>query len=345
MEVSLEAHTTLRLGGPAKAFVVVERTRDLIEAITEHDVGDTSLLVLGGGSNLVVADQGFDGTVVKVATNDVFVDPRHQDPATVTVRAEAGVSWDALVARAVFEGWSGIEALSGIPGSVGATPMQNVGAYGQEVSDVIRRVHVFDRISGSLRWLDAAECGFGYRSSHFRGLSDRIIVEVEFVLARHALGAPVRYAELARALGIREGERAPLAAVRDTVIELRRGKGMVLDERDPESRSAGSFFTNPLVAPEVADAIDALGAKTPRFPADGGRVKLAAAWLIERAGFSKGQKYGRVHISNKHSLALVTEAGATTSELLEAARAIQRRVHERFGVMLEPEPIFVGCSL
>ena len=337
-------HTTLRLGGPCPRFETAPSVDALVERVGEIEREGAELFVLGGGSNLVVADEGSGGRVVVKLTMDRVAFERDGDD--VLVRAEAGASWDELVARCVSEGLSGIEALSGIPGSVGATPMQNVGAYGQEVSDVITRVRVYDRAARALVWLPASACGFGYRSSDFRGKTDRIIVEVEMRLPRSPLGAPVRYAELARALSIAEGGRAPLALVRETILTLRRGKGMVLDDHDPESRSAGSFFTNPIVRAEVADAVDgAAGAKTPRFPASEGRVKLAAGWLIERAGFQKGQRFGRVHISSKHALALVTEDGATTRELLDAARSIQRGVRERFAVTLEPEPIFLGCSL
>jgi UDP-N-acetylmuramate dehydrogenase len=343
MNARLADHTTLGLGGPAARMIVLDRTSELVDAVRDHDRRAAPLMVLGGGTNVVIADEGFDGTVIKLSTSEVRVD---SDGDRVVVSAEAGARWDDVVARAASEGWSGIEALSGIPGSVGATPMQNVGAYGQEVSDVIRRVRVLDRGAGTLVWIDAADCGFGYRTSRFRGRADRIVVEVEMVLARSPLGGPVRYAELARALGVAEGGAAPLARVRETVIALRRAKGMVLDSNDPESRSAGSFFTNPLVEPGVVERVEAAsGARPPAFPASEGRSKLAAAWLIERSGFSKGQRFGRVHVSSKHALALVTEPGATTADLLNAARAIQSGVRDRFGITLEPEPIFVGCAL
>lgn len=344
MSARLADHTTLRLGGPARDLEVVDRTDGIVERLRALDAAGTPVLLLGGGSNLVVADEGFAGAVLKIASSEVRVTDRGDD---VVVTADAGTSWDALVARAADSRWSGIEALSGIPGSVGATPMQNVGAYGQEVSDVISRVRVYDRRAGVLTWIDAAACGFGYRSSDFRGRSDRVIVEVEMVMRKSDASAPIRYAELAKALGVGAGETAPLARVRETVIALRRAKGMVLDDADPESRSAGSFFTNPIVDQAIADRIDASSeSKTPRFAAaELGKVKLAAGWLIERAGIVKGQRFGRVHVSKKHALALVTEEGATTRELLDAARAVQRAVRDRFGVTLEPEPIFVGCSL
>ena len=343
MNARLSDHTTLGLGGPATRVVVIDQTSALVESVRVHDRRSVPLLVLGGGTNLVVSDAGFAGTVLKLATTEVRVD---SEADRILVRSEAGVSWDALVARACGEGWSGIEALSGIPGSVGATPMQNVGAYGQEVSDVIRRVRVLDRTTGTLLWINASECGFGYRTSRFRGHADRIVIEVEMVLERKPMGKPVRYAELAKALGIDEGETAPIARIRETVIELRRAKGMVLDKNDPESRSAGSFFTNPIVEPSVVEHIATVAGKTPpAFPASEGRMKLPAAWLIEGAGFTKGQRFGRVHISSKHALALVTEPEATTSELLEAARTIRSGVQDRFGVTLQPEPVLQGCSL
>lgn len=339
----LSDHTTLGLGGPATRIVDIDQTSALVESVRVHDRRSVPLMILGGGTNIVVADAGFAGTVMKLRMMEVRVD---SEAGSILVRSEAGVSWDALVARACGEGWSGIEALSGIPGSVGATPMQNVGAYGQEVSQVIRRVRVLDRTTGTLLWIDASRCGFGYRTSSFRGRADRIVVEVEMVLERKPMGKPVVYAELAKALGIAEGETAPIARIRETVIELRRAKGMVLDKDDPESRSAGSFFTNPLVAPSVVDHVSTVsGATPPTFPASEGLVKLPAAWLIERAGFTKGQRFGRVHISSKHALALVTEPDASTAELIDAARAIRAGVRERFGVTLEPEPMLVGCAL
>jgi UDP-N-acetylmuramate dehydrogenase len=320
-DVPLAPRTTLGLGGPAKRFVRVQSVVDLRDALAS----EPNVLVLGGGSNLVVGDGGFDGLVAHIAIRGIAVDC---DAVTVA----AGESWDDFVAQMIAARRVGIECLSGIPGLVGATPMQNVGAYGQEVSDTITSVRAFDRERGELVTMTPAECGFGYRSSIFRGSVRWVIVDVTFRLPRGEESAPVTYAELHKALG---ADRAPLQAVRDTVIALRRGKGMVLDPGDPESRSAGSFFTNPIVDPALAPP----GA--PHWPQPDGRVKLSAGWLIEHAGFAKGYTVGRVGISKKHALALVNRGGATTQELLALAREIQDGVRARLGVELTPEPVII----
>jgi UDP-N-acetylmuramate dehydrogenase len=299
------------------------------------------VLVLGGGSNLVVGDAGWDGLVVQIGLSVIEVELK-SDHAIVT--AAAGVVWDDFVAQMVAAELAGIECLSGIPGLVGATPMQNVGAYGQEVADTLVRVRALDRATGELVDVPAAACGFAYRTSRFKGSDRWIIVEVAFRLARSPLSPPLSYPELTRALGIGEGERAPLEEVRRHVIELRRAKGMVVDANDPESRSAGSFFTNPIVD---ADAFAALAARLPAgvtppsWPAGNGMTKLSAAWLIERAGFTKGYTVGRVGISKKHALALVNRGGATARELLALAQEIQAGVRQRLGIELVPEPVIV----
>jgi UDP-N-acetylmuramate dehydrogenase len=342
--VPLSTMTTLRLGGPAKRLVHVESADELARLLRELDGRGEPVLILGGGSNLVIADEGFPGVVVKLAFSRVEVGPVHAERTAVTV--DAGADWDPFVARAVAEGWSGVECLSGIPGSVGATPMQNVGAYGQEVSDTIERVEVFDREAGGLAWIAAAECGFGYRSSRFRGSERYVVTRVAFGFARDARSSPLRYAELTRALGVEEGARASAAEVRETVIRLRRGKGMVIDADDPESVSAGSFFTNALVDAEALRGIEAASSEpVPRFAMGDGTFKVPAAWLIERAGFKKGYTRGKVSISRKHALALVNRGGATTADLLALAREVQGGVKARFGVSLSAEPVMVGCSL
>jgi UDP-N-acetylmuramate dehydrogenase len=276
----------------------------------------------------------------------------HREGDRVRLDVAAGEPWDDFVARAVGEGWSGVESLSGIPGLVGATPIQNVGAYGQDVSETIRAVRVLDRRDGGVRDLGAADCRFAYRASAFKGDDRFVVLGVTFELAARGDGAPVRYAELAKALAVDVGARAPLAVVRDTVISLRRGKGMVLDDRDPDSVSAGSFFVNPILdAPALAaleQRVAARGlavASVPRFPEPDGRTKVSAAWLIERAGFTKGFGEGRVGVSRKHALALVNRGGATTSELLGLARALQDGVRAAFGVSLVPEPVLVGVGV
>jgi UDP-N-acetylmuramate dehydrogenase len=339
----LRDHTTLRLGGPARDWVEATTEREVVDAVRRLDAAGEPVLVLAGGSNLVVADEGFDGTVVKVATSGVASDSDDPDDlaclGAVTVTVAAGENWDTLVARAVDAGWVGIEALSGIPGSVGATPIQNVGAYGQEVSDTLASLRTWDREEGRLRTFAAADCGFGYRTSRFKEEPGRFVVlDVTFLLRQGTLGAPVRYAELAATLGVEQGERAPLADVRAAVLKLRSGKGMVLDPEDHDTWSAGSFFTNPVVA------ADAVPEGAPAWPQDGG-VKTSAAWLIEHAGFTKGYGGDRLSLSTKHSLALTNRGGATTADLLALAREIRDGVEARFGIRLVNEPVLVGCTL
>jgi UDP-N-acetylmuramate dehydrogenase len=338
----LADHTTLRLGGPARSWVRATTEAELVDAVRRADEAAEPLLVLGGGSNLVVADAGFPGTVVEVATKGVRADHEGDDPTCggVVVRVAAGEGWDAFVALAVDRGWVGVEALSGIPGSVGATPIQNVGAYGQEVSQTIASVRVWDRRLRGLRTFAAADCGFGYRTSRFKADPTRhVVLEVTFQLRQGSLGAPVSYAELATALAIEPGDRAPMSEVRRAVLGLRSAKGMVLDAHDPDTWSAGSFFTNPVLPAErVPDG-------APAWPQPDGSVKTSAAWLIERAGFTKGYGDGPARVSTKHTLALTNRGGATTSDLLALAREIRAGVEARFGIRLVNEPVLVGCEL
>ena len=319
-DVPLAPLTTLGIGGSAKRFARVETVADVRDALAD----DPALLVLGGGSNLVVRDAGWPGLVAQIGIGGVAIEGD-------TVRVGAGVVWDELVAQMVAEGRAGIEHMSGIPGLVGATPMQNVGAYGQEVSDTITAVHALDRATGELVAIPPADCRFAYRTSAFKGPPRWIITGVDFHLP-HRPTAPLRYAELATALGT---ETAPLSAIRDAVIALRRGKGMVVDPADPESRSAGSFFTNPIV--DAAHAVPG----APQWVQPDGRVKLSAGWLIERAGFARGYTVGRVGISRKHALALVNRGGATAAELLALADEIVAGVEARLGIRLTPEPVIV----
>jgi UDP-N-acetylmuramate dehydrogenase len=263
----------------------------------------------------------------------------------VILDVAAGEPWDVLVARAVGEGWRGLECMSGIPGLVGGTPIQNVGAYGQEVGETITRVRVFDRETRAFVDMDRSACGFGYRASVFKRNDRYVVTSVRFELEVGDASVPLRYAELTAALGIDAGTRAPLQRVRDTVIALRRRKGMVIDPHDPDSVSAGSFFVNPVVDAAKLAEVESLASERPaRFDAGEGRFKLAAAWLVERAGFPKGWGTGRAGVSRKHALALVNRGGATAGELLSVAHAIRDGVHRRFGVRLEPEPVLVGCS-
>jgi len=337
----LSDHTTLRLGGPAEEFVEAVTEDQLVRTVADADASGRRVLVLGGGSNLVVGDHGFAGTVVHVATKGVDVDEDTCGGAVVTVAA--GEDWDAFVSHAVDRGWIGVEALSGIPGSVGATPIQNVGAYGQDVADTIASVRCWDRRERAFRTFANADCGFGYRSSRFKADPERyLVLTVTFQLRLGDLGAPVRYGELARALDVEQGGRAPTREVREAVLGLRRGKGMVLDGEDHDTWSAGSFFTNPLLDPEQAAA---LPEAAPRWPQPDGRTKTSAAWLIDRSGFSRGHGNDRVRLSTKHPLALTNRGEARTADLLELAAEVQRGVLDAFGIRLHNEPVLVGCEI
>jgi UDP-N-acetylmuramate dehydrogenase len=345
--VRLADLTTLRVGGPARRIVRARTTDALIDAVSGCDAAEEPVLVLGGGSNLLVGDDGFDGTVVLVATRGVELESA-DSCGGASLRVAAGEPWDDLVARAVASGWAGVEALSGIPGSTGATPVQNVGAYGQEVAETITSVRTWDRLEGRIRTFANVDCEFDYRHSRFK--EERfahgprfVVLAVSFQLLVADLSAPVRYAELARTLGVEAGDRAPLAAVRDAVLGLRRSTGMVLDPQDPDTWSAGSFFTNPLLGP--ADAAR-LPDGAPRWPTADGRVKTSAAWLIERAGFGRGHGLpGAASLSTKHTLALTNRGTATAADLVSLAREVRDGVCTAFGIELVPEPVLVGCAL
>ncbi|MGF1662589.1 MAG: UDP-N-acetylmuramate dehydrogenase [Kineosporiaceae bacterium] len=345
----LASLTTLRVGGPARRLVTAGTTGDLVEAVRAADTAGERVLLVGGGSNLVVSDVGWDGTVILVRSAGVA---REAAPGgAVRVRVAAGHDWDALVAEAVDDGLAGIEALSGIPGSTGATPVQNVGAYGQDVAATVAAVRVWDRRAGREEVWSPGDCAFAYRDSRFKraasagpGDTDRyLVLEVAFDLVPDGLSQPVRYAELARRLGVAVGERAPLAEVRAAVLDLRRGKGMVLDPDDRDTWSVGSFFTNPVVPDAVAEAVPG---DPPRWPAGDGLVKLPAAWLIERAGVGRGHGLpGPVAVSTKHTLALTNRGGATAADVVSLAREVRAAVEAAFGIVLEPEPRLVGLSL
>jgi UDP-N-acetylmuramate dehydrogenase len=339
--VPLAPLTTMRVGGPAARMVSLEREQDLAEVLASADVSREPIFVLGTGSNVVVGDAGFPGLVLRMALRGIEV---RREGDRVRVDVAAGEDWDALVERAVAEGWRGVACISGVPGLVGATPIQNVGAYGQEVRDTIVGVRVFDRRRATFIDLAPAECGFDYRASIFKRDDRWIVTRVSFVFDRDDHES-IRYPELSKALGVQEGEPAPASRVRETVLALRRGKGMVLDEADPESVSAGSFFVNPIVDVATAAQVEAVaGQRPPGYPAGEGRIKLAAAWLVERAGFARGWTLGRAGVSRKHALAIVNRGGATAAEVLAAARAVRDGVRDRLGVTLEPEPVMIGCE-
>jgi UDP-N-acetylenolpyruvoylglucosamine reductase len=334
-------YTTLRVGGPARRLVRAETDAELIEAVRTADDAGEPLLVLGGGSNLVVADAGFDGVVVQVATHGVR---RSGDLVTVA----AGEVWDDMVASFVADGYAGVEALSGIPGLVGATPIQNVGAYGQEVAQTVVSVRVLDRVTRNVREVPAEACRFTYRHSAFKGDNRRVVLDVTFRLPAQTTSEPVRYAALAAHLGVEVGAAVPAAEVRTAVLDLRRAKGLVLDVGDHDTWSAGSIFTNPVLDTNDADdaaRLASLPDGAPRWPESGGRVKVSAAWLIESAGFTRGYGAGRARVSTKHTLALTNRGGATTEELLALAREIRDGVRERFAVTLVTEPVLLGVTL
>ena len=331
----LARHTTLRVGGPARRFVQAESAAEIIDVVRDCDARGEQLLVLGGGSNVVIADSGFDGTVLHIASKGVEVDSTACAGATVTV--QAGELLDDLVAMAVAEEWSGIEALSGIPGTVGATPIQNVGAYGQDVSQTVARVRAYDRLTRQTTTFFAATAGFGYRTSVFKQHAPRLVVlDVQFQLRLGAQSMPVTFPELAAAVGVEPGRRSTTAAVREAVLALRGGKGMVLDEVDHDTWSAGSFFLNPAVEQRMVPA----GA--PHWPLPDGRVKVAAAWLVEHAGIERGFVRGGAGTSSKHALAIINRGTATAADVKDLATLIRARVRVAFGIELEPEPTFVN---
>ncbi len=313
------------------------------------DAAGEPLLILGGGSNVVVADEGFPGTVLLLRTTGI---ERVNGGGKVVLTVAAGEDWDAFVARCVADGLAGVECLSGIPGSVGATPIQNVGAYGQDVAETIVRVRAYDRQAGEIVALQAADCAFTYRHSRFKDEPGRyVVLDVSFALDRSDASRSLRYVELARVLGVPVGASASLEDVRQAVLALRASKGMVLDDSDHDTWSAGSFFTNPILTPDEFAMLDArvlslLGpdARLPRYPERDGRLKTSAAWLIEHTGFSKGHRgpQGDAAISSKHTLALTNRGAARTGDLVALAREVATGVRDTFGVSLVPEPVFVG---
>jgi UDP-N-acetylmuramate dehydrogenase len=353
-QVPLAAFTTLGLGGPAGTLAEPADEAGLVTAVRDADERGEPVFVLGGGSNVVISDAGFPGIVVRVATRGVSFAPA--DPGAQAMTVAAGENWDDVVAHCVAADLAGLECLSGIPGLAGATPIQNVGAYGQEVADTITSVRAYDRERRHVAEIQAAACGFGYRASSFKRMPFSpgsptgrfVILAVTFRLTPGSRSAPVRYPELATELGVTVGERVPLGEARAAVLKLRARKGMVLDAGDPDSRSAGSFFTNPVLTDtefkELAARHD--DGPVPHFAAGPGQVKVPAAWLIEQAGFTRGHTGPGPHparISAKHTLALINPGDATTAGLLALAGQIQDGVHRAFGVRLDIEPILVGA--
>ncbi len=338
--VPLAPLSTLAVGGAARWFVRAARAEDVAAAHGWCQSRRAGMLVLGGGTNVVIADEGFDGLVVQIDLRGVTVEPA--GGATI-VRAAAGEAWDHLVEMAVSQDLAGLECLSGIPGSVGGTPVQNVGAYGQEVSDTIRSVTAFDRACETLVTLDASECRFAYRSSRFKCEDAGRFVVCEVAFRLRGGPAKVAYPDLLRYFEDGHVRSPSLSQVRAAVLTIRRRKGMVIDPADPDTTSVGSFFTNPIVGVNDHERIGSIaGEAAPAFPAGDVRMKVPAAWLIERAGFVKGVVDGAVGLSTKHPLAIVNRGGARARDVLRLASRIQRAVAERFGVWLRAEPVFVG---
>jgi UDP-N-acetylmuramate dehydrogenase len=346
--------TTAAVGGPAGNYIEARTEAEIIEAVRTADAAAEPLLIIGGGSNLLISDDGFPGTVVRIASEG-FTVSAEDSCGGVAVVVQAGHNWDALVQHAVLHAWSGIEALSGIPGATGATPVQNVGAYGADVSQTIAAVRTWDRERNAVKTFTNSELKFGYRDSILKqttvnGSPRYVVLTVEFQLPLGRMSAPIRYAELARVLGVEQGKRAYSNDVRREVLRLRASKGMVLDPADRDTYSTGSFFTNPIVPADVAAG---LPENAPRYPAGSdGLVKLSAAWLIDQAGFRKGfgleagsVSGGRASLSTKHTLAITNRGSASAADMVAIAREVRAGVVGRFGIELHPEPLLIGVAL
>jgi UDP-N-acetylmuramate dehydrogenase len=329
----------LRVGGPAKNFVEAHNEEEIIAALIA--AGDSPVLILGGGTNVLISDAGFEGTVIHITNNSLVAEVDACSGATLTIGA--GENWDDFVALTIERGFAGLETLSGIPGTIGAAPIQNIGAYGHEVAEFITRVRTYDRKAKAIKTFTNSECEFEYRSSLFkRNPGQFIILDVQFQIRIGDSSDPITYLELAKKLDVQMGDKAPVQTVRQAVLELRASKGMLLDPNDSDSWSAGSFFTNPVVSQQAADALpDA----APKWPLIDGRVKISAAWLIENAGIHKGDEVGGARISTKHVLALTNAGDATATDLIELAKNAQAKVYEKFAIKLEPEVNLVGLSL
>jgi len=335
----LSNYTSLRVGGSAGKFIEVSTESEIISAI--ESAGDKPILIMGAGTNMLVSDAGFDGTVIRISNNNL--ESEIDACSGATLKIGAGENWDHFVAATISRGFAGLETLSGIPGTVGAAPIQNIGAYGHEASEFITRVRTYDRKEKKLTTFTNSECGFSYRSSRFKTEKDRyVILEVSFQLRIGEETTPIIYAELAEALGIKVGEKAPVVKTRKVTLELRSKKGMLLNPADRDSWSAGSFFTNPIVDAEIAAQ---LPADAPRWPQADGRIKTSAAWLMENAGVHKGDSIQGARISTKHVLALTNAGNATAADIATLARNAQIKVKEVFGITLEPEVNLIGLNL
>jgi len=335
----LSKYTSLRVGGPATKIVQVSTEAQIIAAIEE--AGDTPVLIMGGGTNVLIADKGFDGTVIRISNNSVQSEVDACSGATLTIGA--GEDWDVFVQTTINSGFAGLETLSGIPGTVGAAPIQNIGAYGHEVSEFITRVRTYDRELKEIYTFTNSQCEFTYRNSYFKAHPGRyVVLDVQFQLRIGEFSAPITYLELSKKLGIEPGDKATVAATRAAVLELRASKGMLLSPDDHDSWSAGSFFTNPILSQQAADGLpDA----APKWPLNDGRVKISAAWLIENAGMHKGDEVGGARISTKHVLALTNSGDATAADIAELAKRARNQVKEVFGITLEAEVNLIGIEI
>jgi UDP-N-acetylmuramate dehydrogenase len=335
----LSKYTSLRVGGPATKIVQVSTEAQIIAAIEE--AGDTPILIMGGGTNVLIADKGFDGTVIRISNNSVQAEVDACSGATLTIGA--GEDWDVFVQTTINSGFAGLETLSGIPGTVGAAPIQNIGAYGHEVSEFITRVRTYDRELKEIYTFTNSQCEFTYRNSYFKAHPGRyVVLDVQFQLRIGEFSAPITYLELSKKLGIEPGDKAPVVATRTAVLELRASKGMLLSPDDHDSWSAGSFFTNPIISQQAADGLpDA----APKWPLNDGRVKISAAWLIENAGMHKGDEVGGARISTKHVLALTNSGDATAADIAELAKRARNQVKEVFGITLEAEVNLIGIEI
>jgi UDP-N-acetylmuramate dehydrogenase len=338
---NLAHYTSLRVGGPAQKFVHATTEQELIDAVHSADKAGEPVLIIGGGSNVLIGDQGFNGTVIRVETKGNSYQFDACSGGMITVNS--GENWDVFVQWIISKGFADLETLSGIPGTVGGAPIQNIGAYGHEVCEVIARVRTWDRKINGIKTFTNQDCEFGYRTSRFKREKDRyVVLDVTFQLRKGEMSLPIKYQELANYLGVQLGDRALVEDVRQAVLALRAAKGMVLSENDPDSWSAGSFFVNPILSADIAAK---LPSDAPRWPQPDGRIKTSAAWLMEKSGVKKGEEHEGARVSTKHVLALVNSGSAKASDIAALAKTARAQVQNVFGITLEPEVHFVGLSL